>query len=81
MGWMILVKDHLPYSPDARAHDIRPISWELLWNTVRDSLEDTTNALGSNAALLTEGVDYERVWHSMKLGPTQWPLKGSSCTG
>lgn len=68
-SWYLLVKDHIPYSDEARRHSIRPISWELLWHYAQDTLRATVEKLASENYLPQEGDDYKRVWRNTRLGP------------
>lgn len=74
--WLVLVKDHLPYSVEARVHPVRPTSWELLWARNQHRLADTVTRLFDSKLLPQPGKDFDRKWYYLGAGPYKVEIEG-----
>lgn len=74
--WIVLVKDHLPYSDPLRRHEVIATSWELLWARVAATLPQTVSRLGPDYGLPVEGVDFTRVWRRTSVAPYTVEIEG-----
>lgn len=74
--WVVLGKDYFPGTRALIGHEIRPISWDLLWARQADTLAGLIEKLASEHDLPVEGRDFERVWHKMKVGRYDVEIEG-----
>jgi hypothetical protein len=81
LEWMALGKDYLPGTRAILGHEIRPISWDLLWARQADTLAGLIQKLTSERDLPAEGRDFERVWHKMKVGRYEVEIEGFELFG
>lgn len=76
--WMyaVVCGGHTPSTDRLLLHHIKPTSWDVLWHSPSDSLEQVRNAIRSDPPELEEGVGYTRGWTHQRIGPYTVEIEG-----